>query len=82
MKSYITRANVLGLNRGDTFSSDDEFYANIAKSGILEEVIEDGGSTPSDQLVSAAQGTDDSVGEGDDGSGSEGGGESQGTLPE
>lgn len=41
MKKYVARANALGLSPGDTFHSDDEFYTNLAKSGIIEEV--DGG---------------------------------------
>lgn len=80
MKKYITRATVLGLNRGDVFSSDEEFYTEIAKSGIIEEVIEDGGSTPSDPARNAGEGVEGSLGKSDDGGSAEGGGEGQGTL--
>lgn len=81
MKKYVTHATVLGLGPGDTFSSDDEFYAEIAKSGIIEEVIEDGGSTSGGQLGSVAEGAEGHLGEGNVGSSAEGGGKGQGTLP-
>lgn len=73
MKTYITHANVLGLEPGDTFSSDDEFYANISQSGIIEEVSEDGGSTSGNQRGRVAEGAGGRVGEGDNGSGAKSG---------
>jgi hypothetical protein len=44
VKTYKANATVLGLRVGDTFESDEPFYARLAKSGVIEEVP-DGGAT-------------------------------------
>lgn len=56
MKKYIARASVLGLSPGGTFESDDPFYADIAASGIIEEVTEDGPSKGRVQTIKVVAG--------------------------
>jgi len=68
VRKYEIQATALGLQVGDTLESDDEFYADIAKSGILKEVT-DGTSEGGVQEVGGAEG------DGEGGAG-EGGGES------
>lgn len=63
MKKYVAQATVLGLRPGDTFDSDDQFYARLAKSGVIKEVPTDDvrkddvqqKRAPSDDLTSRAR---------------------------
>lgn len=74
MRKYVTNAAVLGLSRGSTFSSDDPFYAEIAKSGIIEEVKEpEDGNLPNEGLP-IEKGPEPVGGVGDVSGGPEGGG--------